>query len=328
MLRQYHTFLVVLLLSLLGSTVQSAASATKTGLDWPALAVQHPEAALLLDIVAVGTARILAVGERGIITFSDDAGAHWQQADVPSYATLTSVTFVDAQTGWAVGHDAVILNTTDGGAHWQKQHFAPDLQQPLLDVLFLSKQTGFAVGAYGLFLFTEDGGQHWQDVYLDTLEDPEFGLPHFNTLIQQQSTLYLAGEAGLFAFSVDQGKTWQRIKTQYQGSYFDMLAVPKGILLNGLRGRVFHVTQATAMDDFHFQSLATPIQQTIVDSYTTQSSLYLLSNKGQVLMSPDVSQPFQTLDWHYQGAAAALLSFEQALYVVGDKGVQVMRSQP
>ena len=67
--------------------------------------------------------RLVAVGEFGHVALSDDKGKTWRQAKaVPTQATLTSVTFVDAQHGWAAGHDMTILATTDGGETWTVQY--------------------------------------------------------------------------------------------------------------------------------------------------------------------------------------------------------------
>src|SRR5579859_3734540 len=83
-------------------------------------AADLPPGLLLLDAIAVGP-DIVAVGERGTILRSTDAGQSWRSATLPASATLTAVNFApDAHHGWAVGHDALILTTGDGGHVWQK----------------------------------------------------------------------------------------------------------------------------------------------------------------------------------------------------------------
>jgi len=47
---------------------------------------------LLLDVAHAG-ARLVAVGDRGHILYSDDDGASWAQAKVPTRQMLTSVFF-------------------------------------------------------------------------------------------------------------------------------------------------------------------------------------------------------------------------------------------
>lgn len=77
---------------------------------------------LLLGSTHAGE-RIVAVGEYGHVALSDDQGKTWRQAaKVPTQATLTSVTFIDAKNGWAAGHDKTIIATTDGGETWTLQY--------------------------------------------------------------------------------------------------------------------------------------------------------------------------------------------------------------
>jgi photosystem II stability/assembly factor-like uncharacterized protein len=128
---------------------------------------------LLLDLARAGE-RYVAVGARGDVLLSND-GRNWQQAQVPTRATFTAVSAIDAQI-WAVGHDGVIAHSADGGEHWALQRQDPwkpapegsdamhDSRQgvPLLDVLFKDAKHGFAVGAYSLALRTDDGGENWK----------------------------------------------------------------------------------------------------------------------------------------------------------------------
>lgn len=76
---------------------------------------------LYLDAARAGT-RVVAVGDRGHVVYSDDEGRHWQRAQSPTGVLLTAVCFADARNGWAVGHDAVVIGTSDGGATWQLQY--------------------------------------------------------------------------------------------------------------------------------------------------------------------------------------------------------------
>ena len=113
---------------------------------------------LLLDAGFAGK-RMVVVGERGHVLLSDDQGATWRQAKVPTRALLTAVYFHDDRLGWVVGHDEIILRSEDGGETWTRTHAAPDKEQPLLDVWFKDASTGFAFGAYGTILASTDGGR-------------------------------------------------------------------------------------------------------------------------------------------------------------------------
>ena len=118
---------------------------------------------LLLDVAHAG-ARLVAVGDRGHILYSDDNGASWAQAKVPTRQMLTSVFFIDDKKGWVTGHDALILATEDGGMTWTEQFIDLEREAPLLDIWFKNAEQGFAVGAYGALLETTDGGANWSTV--------------------------------------------------------------------------------------------------------------------------------------------------------------------
>lgn len=190
---------------------------------------------LLLD-AAQQSGLMVAVGERGHILYSTDAGHNWEQADVPTRVLLTGVHLHDNTLGWAVGHDATILRTRDGAKTWQVVYSNLEEQAPLLDVWFKDQQHGFAIGAYGLFMFTQDGGQTWQQKWIS--EEDDFHLNHIATM--EDGTLLIAAEAGVAYRSDDEGETWLPLPSPYHGSFFGSLPTSvSSLFLFGLRGNLF-----------------------------------------------------------------------------------------
>ncbi len=189
--------------------------------------------ALLLDVARTGE-KFVAVGDQGIIVISTTQGASWQQVLVPTRATLTGVSFPDAQHGWAVGHGGVILATDNGGQSWHRQDNGKEVDSVYLDVLFLDAAHGFIVGAYGRFLITGDGGKTW------TTAQPADGEVHYNRITAAtDGSLYIAGESGTVLRSDDQGATWSRLDIPYEGSFYGVLPFPDGDLVAyGLRGHI------------------------------------------------------------------------------------------
>jgi len=86
----------------------------------PSVKAEKAKQSLLLDIVKAGE-RLVTVGARGHVLYSDDNGGKWQQSTVPVSVLLTSVVFPDVHNGWAVGHSGVILHSSDSGETWKKQ---------------------------------------------------------------------------------------------------------------------------------------------------------------------------------------------------------------
>ena len=97
-----------------------AAFALTDIIDAPARPTELAPDSLLNDATRAGD-RIVAVGERGHIIYSDDEGKTWSQADVPVSVTLTAVDFGTSDHGWVVGHSGVVLHSEDAGASWQLQ---------------------------------------------------------------------------------------------------------------------------------------------------------------------------------------------------------------
>ncbi len=82
----------------------------------------------------------------------------WQNP-LPDGSSLSSVQFVDANTGWAVGDGGTIVKTTDGGASWNSQNSGATTR--LSCVQFVDANTGWAVGDGGTIVKTTDGGATW-----------------------------------------------------------------------------------------------------------------------------------------------------------------------
>lgn len=97
-----------------------AAFALADIIETPARQTDLATTSLLNDAVLAGD-RIVAVGERGHIIYSDDDGKTWDQGSVPVSVTLTAVDFGSDTHGWAVGHSGVVLHTEDAGESWSLQ---------------------------------------------------------------------------------------------------------------------------------------------------------------------------------------------------------------
>lgn len=248
---------------------------------------------LLIGATQAGQ-RLVVVGDRGHILFSDDQGKTWTQARVPTRQLLTAVFFLDDRRGWAVGHDAQILASSDGGATWSKQFEDLSREAPLLDVRFLDPQHGFAVGAYGALLETLDGGQHWQDV-AERLDNPD--QLHLNAITQvKDAGLFIVGEQGGMFRSSDAGQSWTKVQGPYEGSLFGVIgtAQPNTLLAYGLRGNLFRSTDfGDSWQPIELKAERGPLEFGLASATLLEDgSLVLVGNGGSVLRSQDDGQTF------------------------------------
>ena len=89
-------------------------------LDTPALHSELAAQGMITGLTKAGE-RLITVGQRGHILYTDDAGLNWRQAQVPVSSDLVAVHFPSPQQGWAVGHDGVVLHSSDAGETWSRQ---------------------------------------------------------------------------------------------------------------------------------------------------------------------------------------------------------------
>jgi len=280
---------------------------------------------LLIDAVHAGK-RLVVVGDRGHILFSDDQGHTWTQARVPTRQLLTAVFFLDDKRGWAVGHDAQILASTDGGATWTKQFEDLAREAPLLDITFLDAQHGFAVGAYGALLETRDGGQHWQDV-AERLDNPD--QLHLNGINKvRDAGLFIVGEQGGMFRSSDDGQTWDSVQGPYEGSLFGVIGTAQAntLLVYGLRGNLFR------SGDFGdtWQPIALTAARGTLEfglagaTLADDGSLILVGNGGSVLRSDDDGQTFSIYNRSDRIALAGVSGLaDGGLLLVGQGGIHL-----
>ncbi|MGH2434883.1 MAG: YCF48-related protein [Pseudomonas sp.] len=284
---------------------------------------------LLIDAAHAGK-RLVVVGDRGHILFSDDQGKAWTQARVPTRQLLTAVFFLDDKRGWAVGHDAQILASNDGGATWSKQFEDLSRESPLLDVSFLDAQHGFAVGAYGALLETTDGGQHWQDV-AERLDNPD--QLHLNGIAQvKDAGLFIVGEQGCMFRSGDNGQTWSKVEGPYEGSLFGVIGTsqPRTLLAYGLRGNLFRSTDfGDTWQPIELKATRGTLEfglasATLLDDGT----LVLVGNGGSVLRSHDDGQTFSVYNRADRIALAGVSGLANGgLLLVGQGGVHLATAE-
>ena len=306
---------------------------------------------LLTDASRIGN-RVVAVGDRGYIVYSDSNGESWNRAKTPpGTPLLTAVFFLDAKTGWAVGHDSMILTSNDQGESWTKAFAAADAQKPLMDVTFVNANTGFAVGAYGAFYTTTDGGKTWtsrkllepaktavmapvpkkgkyESVGSAKAADAETGKggdddKHINAIVNiGDNKLFVAGEAGMLAKSDDGGKTWAKIASPYKGSFFGAIQAQNGaIVIYGLRGKIFRSTDAQLANWKLVENKS--VASLMGSTRLPDGAIVLAGLSGTALISRDNGESFIPLATGFTKALAApLLGAPSALLLIGEAGVR------
>jgi photosystem II stability/assembly factor-like uncharacterized protein len=324
-------------------------------LDMPAamshLAIKSP----LNAVVAAGT-RLVTVGIRGHILYSDDGGKTWQQAKVPVSSDLTSVYFPTPTDGWAVGHDGVVLHTTDGGENWTKQldgvqagkimldyytalaatdpanesytTLVDDAQRvvdegadkPFLGVWFSDAQNGYVVGAFGLIFRTADGGASWTPLN-DKMDNPQ-GF-HLIAITGSGSgdDVTLVSEMGLVMRLDPATGQFATITTPFDGTYFGVQKIQDGMVVYGLSGKAFKSTDGGAS----WTSLVLPVDKPLTAATVDASGqLFMFDQPGEIVSSIDGGATFRMRPQTSPAAVSSAVAVgNEALVLVGPRGVRV-----
>lgn len=322
-------------------------------LETPAMASELAAKGLINGLALAG-ARVVGVGQRGHVVYSDDQGRSWRQARVPVSSDLVAVSFATRHKGWAVGHDGVVLHSADGGATWTRQldgHAVGELmlayyaaqaatagggeeaakwvaeaerfaaqgaENPFLDVWFADETTGFVVGAFNLILRTTDGGKSWEP-WLDRTENPE-GL-HLYAIRPAGGEVYVTGEQGLvLRLDVAAGR-FVMVPTPYKGSYFGLTGGGNAVIVFGLRGNAFRSTDRGA----NWERIDTGLQDGLTAGVVVgEQTVILASQSGRVLVSTDGGAGFSPLALEQATPASAVQALgADAVVVAGARGVRV-----
>jgi photosystem II stability/assembly factor-like uncharacterized protein len=258
-----------------------------------------PNKLLLLGSARAGK-RLVVVGERGRILYSDNDAQTWKVSGSPVLTTLTAVAFSDDKAGIAVGHRGTLLVTRDGGSTWQEVKVDMKDQNALLSV-WVHGEDAIAIGAYGTYLESHDAGHTWTQRQILGADFDR----HLNAIVSaKDGALLLAGESGTLAVSSDGGKNWQTLKSPYDGTFFGALGLTDGtVLVFGMRGTVLRTTDNgahwTKVDLDHY---AGAVQN---GTELPDGSVVLVGANGLVATSHDKGATFevqQTKDRRHIGS--------------------------
>lgn len=254
---------------LLGVMLSSPSWAGATGdvLDSEAAPSDIAALSLLLDVEKAGS-RLVAVGARGHIVYSDDDGKTWAQAKVPVQVLLTGLSFADDKNGWAVGHGAAVLRTRDGGLTWEKifdgnkaNAYVIDAARKLVTDLEEKVDQASDQARGDLEMQLEEATYAAEDAEADS----EAGAtkPLLDVWFRNANEGYVVGAYGLFFGTRDGGETWQYLAP--------MLPNPDH----------FHLNAINALAD---------------------GSLFIVGEAGQIFRSIDQGVSWQSIESPYEGS--------------------------
>jgi photosystem II stability/assembly factor-like uncharacterized protein len=301
---------------------RSMALTGNAALDTASVPVKDTAGVFLVSIARAG-ARLVAVGEHGVIVYSDDFGTHWVQADVPVNVTLTCVSFATPLLGWAAGHSGVVLHTGDGGKTWQMQlngiqlgpltlaaaqaaqtqssdspAIAGALRRagivaasgpycPFLCMQIFSPLKIMVFGAYRMAVLTTDGGSTWIDRSLDIYDRLSHDL--YDTAAIGPA-IYIAAETGLIFRSTDGGATFPQVASPFNATAFGVVGAQDGSIITfGVAGNAARSTDGGQS----WTAINLGVQDDLIAGHVLRSGAIIIAREsGGVFVSRDSGVTF------------------------------------
>lgn len=329
-------------------------------LDVPSIKSALAAKSLLNGITMAGN-RLVCVGQRGHIVYSDDQGKTWLQADVPVSSDLVAVQFPTPVQGWAVGHDGVVLHSSNGGATWVKQLDGRSAAKVLasyygyeeVDQQTAGKPEGIVDDRFkdeikrfvdegpdkpfldvwfeneltgyiiGAFnlIFRTTDGGKTWEPWLDRTENPMQLHLHAMQLIDDD--LFICGEQGLVMKLDRQMARFRAVDVPYNGTFFGLTGKPGATIVFGLRGNVFLSRDGGS----NWQKIETNLEVGITGgTVTADGKIVLVSQGGHVLVSSNDGASFNqiTIDSPFP-ATGVIASGNDTVTLIGFSGNAVQK---
>jgi len=177
-----------------------------------------PVHSTLQDIAVWGDGHAVAVGNDGVVLYSADAGASWQQAaDVPRSDVankLNRVRVGAAGLAIATGEMGALLISHDYGRSWQRLREEEDVAWN--DVAILDGGRLLLVGEFGRVLLGGLDGQGWQEV------DTGIGSSLMAVTFRDAQHGVAVGLEGVVLETADGGLSWQPRDAGLHDHLFDV----------------------------------------------------------------------------------------------------------
>lgn len=277
-----------------------------------------------LDLARVGD-RIVAVGERGNVIYSDDQGETWRLGETPGKVMLTGVCFADRQHGWAVGHDAVIWKTEDGGKSWQQQYSDPLKGEDEAG----GAGTGSGAGDQ------DSGGGSMQDLYSDDgggemagggMAPDTSGAPLLDVWCDTDQHVMAVGGFGYMVETDDGGASWDKRMQDLDNPdgwhLYSLRPIPRGdgtLLIAGEKGTLFRSRDHGQS----WQKLQAPYEGSYFGITAVQRDTVLIHGmRGNVWLTRDLGESWQQISTGVsRGINDGAMLNDGTTVLVGNSGV-------
>ena len=132
-----------------------------------------------------------------------NAGLNWTSYFINDTNGLSSIHFINSNTGWVAGKHGIIAKSTNGGLSWFLQNSG--VRSWLYAIYFFDPNIGMAVGSLDsnrVILRTTNGGTNWQIIARNNQSKL------YSLFMQSSQIVHCVGDSGTIIYSTNGGLNW------------------------------------------------------------------------------------------------------------------------
>ncbi|MGB3080827.1 MAG: YCF48-related protein, partial [Saprospiraceae bacterium] len=196
----------------IGNDLSGVMHSTDGGMTWAETC--GPTRNLIQDVYFVNRNTGFAIGQKGMLLRTVDAGAHWDNISFGNRSHLC-IFGLNVNDLW-IGTSQRILHSVNAGDNWTEAIIFP--AGNINDILAISHDRILAASTTGTIYLSKNAGMTWDSVYSSGLQ--------MRSIARIDDQHYMAtGYNGVIVRSDDQGQTWHLVTIpeaglQYEQSFF------------------------------------------------------------------------------------------------------------
>lgn len=280
----------------------------------------------LLNGVAVAGKRLICVGQRGHILYSDDQGGKWTQANVPVSSDLVAVSFPSPEQGWAVGHDGVVLHSSNGGTSWIKQFDGRAAAQVMASYHKRWKNCSSCHDKIATPKVTPQGTEAGLMADLKSFTEQGPDKPFLDVWFENETTGFIVGAFNLIFRTVDGGKSWEpwfdRTENSKRFHLYAIRPVGQELFISGEQGLVLKLDRKTG----RFMAQKTPYNGSFFGITGKPGVVIAFGLRGNVFRSTNGGAVWQKVVTEVQAGLSGGTMTEDGRIVLVSQGGDVLVS--
>lgn len=261
--------------------------------------------------------------------YTEDGGENWINHSFDIHHALSSICFVDDETGYISGHKT-ILRTIDGGQSWTEIWTGPHY---LKDIFFTDSNHGWALGDSAtrypyrdVIMRTTDGGITWEEQF------PGVGSWKKQIFFTDSDHGWIARDEGDILYTVNGGVTWLHMFLNfnyYLGGVF-FTDIDHGWIV-GADEAIFHINNGSIVgvkekqpeiqiSKFKVQSYPNPtkdifnLQFTVCNLQKVRIEIFdLYGRQVAVILDEQLPAGEQVVSWNAEGLPAGIYLYQLSI---------------